>query len=112
MRARTPKIRLGVISTSAGLAPEPVQAVLRTSVESLARCYAVGLERNPALQGRFTVRFVLDENGIVMTASSSGSDIPDSEVSACGLRVIALLRFPKPTTAPANVSQPFLFEPD
>ncbi len=109
---KKPRIRLGAVSVGAGLAPEPAEAVLRTSLESLGRCYAAGLARNPSLQGGLTTRLVLDENGIVKSASSSGSDLPDAEVIACGLRTIALLRFPKPTSANVSVNQPFLFTPD
>lgn len=105
------RIRVGAISVSGGLAPDAVSGVLALTEDAMRRCYAVGLAKNPTLQGRVAVRLVIDDNGIVSSLGNAGSDLPDYGVIGCSLQPFRVLRFPKPTSASVTVVQPYLFDP-
>jgi hypothetical protein len=74
-------------------------------------CYENGLRNNPNLQGRVTVKFVIDRSGAVAMTADGGSDIPDSSVVGCVVRGFANLSFPQPEGGMVTVVYPIMFNP-
>ncbi len=58
-------------------------------------CYADGLRKNPALQGRVTTRFTIDQTGSVSAAQDGGSDLPDQDVVQCVVRAYGNMSYPQ-----------------
>jgi hypothetical protein len=110
-RARAPELRTAAISVSGRLPPEAIQRVVRQNHGRLTACYQEGLGRNPTLEGRVSVRFVIAREGSVASAANGGSDLPDSKVVDCVVRAYYGLSFPPPEGGIVTVVYPILFLP-
>ncbi len=73
-------------------------------------CYEQGLGRNPSLEGRIPVRFIVGSDGVVANASASG-DFPDAAVKSCVVSAFYGLSFPAPDRGTVKVTYPIMFTP-
>jgi tetratricopeptide (TPR) repeat protein len=97
-RASPPAVRIGATDLGAGggLPTEVVQRIVRQNYGRFRLCYEAGLRNNPNLQGRVTVKFIIDRAGAVSSVTNSGSDLPDPAVVQCVIRAYSGLSFPAP----------------
>lgn len=108
------------------LAPESIQAVVRSRYDAFHGCYERGLSRDPALQGKVVVHFVIDRDGTVSDAAldfnpafvksarfSKGprTTLPDDVVNECVIQAYRRLKFPRPVGGKASVVYPIAFSP-
>ena len=70
------------------------------------------LHGDPSLQGRVTVKFVIDRTGAVALAADGGSDIPDEGVRRCVVASFLSLSFPSPENGSVTVVYPIMFSPE
>jgi Ca-activated chloride channel family protein len=101
----------GPVSVSGRLPPEVIQRIVRQNYGRFRVCYQNAAASNPTLQGRVTVKFVIDRNGGITTASDGGSDLPDRGVIDCVVRSFTNLAFPQPEGGIVTVSYPLQFAP-
>jgi hypothetical protein len=107
-----PGERGGCTATVHGrLPPEAVQRVVRQSFGRFRLCYEDGLRRDPGLEGRVSVRFVIDRQGGVAMAADAGSDLRDESVVACVVRGFQALSFPQPEGGIVTVVYPLVLSP-
>ena len=111
-RVRGPQLRTGDVTVSGRLPREVVRRIVRQNHGRFRQCYELGLERNPSLEGRIRIRFVIDREGSVTNVANAGGDLPDAEVVECMKRVFRRLSFPQPDGAIVTVVYPFTFSPD
>jgi hypothetical protein len=90
------------------LPPEIIQRIIRQSFGRCRLCYEDGLRRDPGLEGRVSVRFVIDREGSVTTAADAGSDLRDESVVSCMVRDFQALSFPEPAGGIVTVVYPLL----
>lgn len=109
--ATTPTVRMGATQVTGKLPPEVVQRIVRQNFGRFRLCYEQGLTRNPNLEGRVGVRFVIDEQGGVANATNAGSDLPDAGAVACVVAAFNGLSFPQPEGGKVTVVYPILFAP-
>jgi hypothetical protein len=102
---------MGKLILSGRLPPEVIQRIVRQNYGRFRMCYERGLQRNPNLEGRVSVRFVIDRSGKVSHASNGGSDLPDSGVVSCVVRSYYGLSFPQPEGGIVTVTYPIIFQP-
>jgi hypothetical protein len=69
------------------------------------------MRQNPNLQGRVSVKFVIDRSGAVSTSQDGGSDLPDQSVVQCVVRGFQNLSFPQPEGGIVTVVYPIIFTP-
>lgn len=117
-----------LIETPGRLAAAEIQIVVRASFGKLRSCYEAGLKRDPNLQGRVVVRFVIGRDGKVAAAGAATSEpipsdavstpsssalplMPDKDVVACVVRGFEMLTFPKPEGGIITVVYPINFSP-
>jgi hypothetical protein len=93
------------------LSPEQIQEVVRNAYEDLRECYAAGLGRNAKLEGRVSVKFVIDIDGSVKSSALAASDMPDAEVSRCIVAHFTKLQFPSPDGGIVTVVYPIMLSP-
>lgn len=93
------------------LPPAAIQAVVRFSYGRFKTCYEAGLARNPKLEGRVMVRFVIERDGIVKNSRDGGSEIPDPQVSDCIVHEFVGLQFPALERGLVTVVYPILLSP-
>jgi hypothetical protein len=102
---------MGATSVSGRLPPEVIQRIVRQNFGRFRLCYEKGLEKNPALEGRVAVRFVIGRDGAVTSVTNGGSDLPDDAVIACIVRSFNALSFPQPEGGIVTVNYPIMFSP-
>lgn len=110
-RAKAPRVRMGVTQVSGRLPGEVIRRIVRQNFGRFRLCYEQGLGRNPNLEGRVTVRFVIGRDGAVSNVSNGGSDLPDSSVVSCVVKAFYGLSFPKPEGGIVTVQYPILLQP-
>src|SRR6478609_2040777 len=108
---RAPKVRMGATSVNGRLPPEVIQRIVRQNFGRFRMCYEQGLSRNPNLEGRVGVRFVIGRDGAVSNVGNGGSDIPDSGVVSCTISAFYGLSFPQPEGGIVTVTYPIMFSP-
>jgi TonB family protein len=91
--------------------PEVIQRVVRQNFGRMRMCYEQGLGRNPNLEGRVEVRFLIGSDGRVGSASSGSSSMPDSAVTSCVVSVFYAISFPAPESGTVRVTYPISFTP-
>jgi Ca-activated chloride channel family protein len=106
-----PQVRGGATNVSGRLAPELIQRIVRSNYGRFRLCYEQGLVRNPSLEGRVVVRFIIDQSGSVAHATNSGSTLPDSQVVQCVVQAFPRLSFPEVEGGTVTVVYPILFSP-
>ena len=110
-QVKAPRIREGATQVNGRLPPEVIQRIVRQNFGRFRLCYENGLRNNPNLQGRVTVKFVIDRSGAVAMTADGGSDLPDQGVVQCVVRGFGNLSFPQPEGGMVTVVYPIMFNP-
>jgi hypothetical protein len=110
-RTKAPQVRMGTTQVSGRLPPEVIRRIVRQNYGRFRLCYEQGLGRNPNLEGRVTVRFVIGRDGAVSNVSNGGSDLPDANVVNCAIKAFYGLSFPKPEGGIVTVVYPIMLQP-
>ncbi len=110
-KTRAPKVRMGATSVNGRLPAEVIRRIVRQNFGRFRMCYEQGLGRNPNLEGRVGVRFVIGRDGAVSNVGNGGSDIPDSGVVSCVISAFYGLSFPQPEGGIVTVTYPIMFSP-
>jgi hypothetical protein len=110
-QVKAPRIREGATSVNGRLPPEVIQRIVRQNFGRFRLCYENGMRNNPNLQGRVTVKFVIDRSGAVGMTADGGSDLPDQGVVQCVVRGFGNLSFPQPEGGMVTVVYPIMFNP-
>ncbi|MEN9579285.1 MAG: hypothetical protein RJA70_2294 [Pseudomonadota bacterium] len=110
-RTKAPQVRMGATTVSGRLPKEVIQRIVRQNFGRFRLCYEKGLATNPNLEGRVSVRFVINRDGSVSNAGNGGSSLPDSGVVDCTVRGFYGLSFPKPEGGIVTVTYPIMFSP-
>ena len=85
-----------------------IRQIVRASYGAIRVCYERGLMTNRKLEGRVTVRFVIQQDGSVDQVANGGADLPSEDVIDCVLHGFRGLRFPPPRGGSVTVEYPIL----
>jgi hypothetical protein len=99
----------GAAAATGRLSPELIARVVRQNFSHMRSCYEKGLKKNPNLEGKIMVRFVIAADGTVPVAGSKETDLPDPEVVRCVVRAVKSLVFPQPEGGFVEVKYPIVF---
>jgi hypothetical protein len=100
----------GIPMINGRLMPEAVQRVVRQNFGRLRACYEAGLLRDPGLEGRVSVQFVIDREGAVTMAMPwSDTTLPDASVARCVSKAYESMSFPRPEGGIVTVVYPVMF---
>jgi hypothetical protein len=105
----TGKMTTGQITVSGRLPGETIRKVVARASNRFRLCYERGLQKDPTLSGRVSVRFVIGRDGAVSNVSHGGSDMSDSSVVSCVLRAFYGLQFTPPESGIVTVVYPLSF---
>jgi len=107
-----PTITANTGTVSVGLPLEIVRRIVRRNFGRIRYCYELGLQKDPKLQGRVTVKFGINPTGKVTKASKSpGTTLPDADVVRCVVRSFDSMLFPRPQGGAIVVDYPIDFAP-
>ena len=90
------------------LSKSEIQETINTNIEHVQRCYEAELARNPRVQGKVQMDWVIGIGGSVTDVGWQSSDLPSTMV-ACIAAKIRTWKFPRPQGGPVNVHYPFSF---
>ncbi len=92
------------------LAKEEIQEVIRRNLAQIRYCYQRELAKNPELEGKVVVKFVIAKDGTVQSASTRSSTLGNAVVETCVNNRFLRMQFPEPAGGGiVIVSYPFLF---
>ncbi len=75
---------------------EVVKNYIRKQLAKIRWCYQKAFQKNPELEGKLTVSFVISPTGSVMSAKVINSSLADKELEGCVEQKIMTWRFPAP----------------
>lgn len=105
-----PMVRASTPSVTGLLSPEAIRRVVLRNLGQVTHCYELGLLANSTLQGRATVRFVIDGTGSVASSNISDSTLGAPAVGDCITAAARRWQFPTPEGGGVvTVTYPFLF---
>jgi outer membrane biosynthesis protein TonB len=79
-----------------GLTKDQIAAVINRHMGEVIYCYEKGLQVNPDLAGRVSMKFVINGGGRVSSANVGGSSLNNVKVEACIVNRLRGWPFPKP----------------
>ena len=89
-----------------------VTQMIRRRQSAFRRCYETRLRENPALAGKVSVQFTIQESGSVSGARHIENTSNDAALASCVVGVVARLRWnPGPDGGSVTFSYPFVFAP-
>ena len=94
--SRGATVQFGPLQVSGDLPAPVVERILRQRLGMLRMCYQAGLNRTPSLAGRLNARFVIGQNGEVISVLDGGDDLTDPSVVSCMLNALRGARYPEP----------------
>ena len=110
MRGRTasaPAVSLGQPSSEGALDRAIIRRYIRRNMQKIGYCYEREVLSRPALAGGLTVKFLIDSDGTVKSATATGVS---PEVASCVASVIKAIEFPRSDGKGAvQVTYPFMF---
>jgi len=66
-----------------GLDRDQIAEVIQRHIGQIRFCYEQGLQAKPELAGRVAIRFFINSNGIVNTASVTHTSLHSTDVEGC-----------------------------
>lgn len=90
-----------------GLDPAKTQAVVRSHLPEIQRCYERGRMDDAELKGRVTMRISVSVSGAVSAATVESSTLHSGSVEGCMEGAVLGWKFPVPIGGPAVISYPF-----
>ena len=108
---RVPKVRQAKANVQGALDRDIIRRIVRAHINEVRSCYNAGLTKNPNLEGRVAVNFVITGTGKVGSSVVQESTLKDSKVANCVAKAVKRWKFPKPrgggnviVTYPFNLS--------
>ncbi len=93
---RVPTVRQAKADVQGALDKDIIRRIVRAHINEVRACYNQGLTRNPNMQGRVAVNFMITGTGKVGSAVVQEETIKDSEVANCIAKAVKRWTFPKP----------------
>ena len=89
-----------------------VRDKIRKDLPKINRCYESALRREPALEGKVSVRFAVIRNGYVKGVRVVENTTGNTSVEHCVAKVVRALRFPRRRNGKSvRFTFPFVFSP-
>lgn len=112
-RASTgPTVRMPTHFDAIGiLSFDVIRRVVLRNLAQIRHCHQQGIAQNPALGGRVLARFVIGDDGNVLTSPVSESSVPLPSVAPCIAGAVRRWQFPSPeSSGTVAVTYPFVLE--
>jgi TonB family protein len=107
-----PDVRQDTAKVRGNLDPDIIRRIVRAHINEVRSCYNAGLTKNPELEGRVTIDFVITSTGKVGDSKLGNSTVSDEYVGNCIAKAVKRWTFPKPRGGgEVEVSYPFQLSP-
>lgn len=108
---RVPRVRQAKPEVQGSLDRDIIRRIVRAHLNEVRSCYNAGLTRNPNLQGRVAINFVISASGSVGSSVVQESTLRDASVATCIARAVKRWSFPRPSSGNVIVTYPFNLDP-
>ena len=111
-QTRVPTLRGGEVVKNGALSAEVIRRVVNRHRNEVRHCYESELMSQPDLEGRVTVRFLINGSGAVQGSFvvPDRTNIGSGDVSGCVASAVRRWPFPQPENGGVvSVTYPFLF---
>jgi TonB family protein len=110
-KPQAPKITPGSAAVTGSLGREAILRGVRQHQAQFKYCYEKQLLKDPTLEGKVTLKFVIAASGKVQEASVEEATLKSEELQGCMLRAARRMVFPKPKGGGVVVvTYPFVFK--
>jgi len=108
-------VDIGITSSDAtvvgSLDKELIRQVIRRNINQVRYCYETQLQRNPKLNGKVSIKFVISAAGTVASSQVASSTVDNAELEACVTGRVRAWEFPRPKGGGVVVvTYPFVFK--
>ncbi|MBA2538263.1 MAG: AgmX/PglI C-terminal domain-containing protein [Deltaproteobacteria bacterium] len=105
-----PEVRIGMPVVRGSLDAAIIKRYVKRHLAKIQYCYEKVLLAKPTLAGVIQTQFLINGNGMVVTATATGMD---KQVADCVAGVIKAIEFPHPTNGDESIqiNYPFTFSP-
>ena len=86
------------MTVTKGLSKESIEKVIENHLHEMERCYQDALAKQPGLQGKMTLKFVVDSKGRVRKVQFISSGWVSREFQTCIENLLKQWRFPPPSS--------------
>ena len=93
---RVPRVRQAKAKVQGALDKDIIRRIVRAHINEVRSCYNQGLTKNPNLQGRVAVNFVITTTGKVGSSVVQETSLKDRSVANCIAKAVKRWKFPKP----------------
>ena len=94
-----------------GLTRDEVGEVIHRHLSEVRYCYESAMIREPDIEGKLMVAFVIGGSGTIKSAEAKSSTLPDPRLDDCIIRRLVTWPFPKPRGGvDVAVTYPFIFK--
>ena len=106
---RGPRVRVQKPTTNGDIDKAMIRRVVRGHLNEVRSCYNAGLTKNPNLQGRVEINFVILGNGKVGSSVVTGNGTKSRAVGQCIAKSVKRWKFPRRggSTGAVTVKYPF-----
>jgi hypothetical protein len=109
-KAYAPDPMSGTAEIKGSLDKDIIRRVIRRNINQIKYCYDSELQKDPSLAGRVRIKFVIDQNGGVISSLPVGTGVSNA-VDVCVASKIKQLSFPTPEGGGiVEVTYPFIFQ--
>jgi hypothetical protein len=111
VRGRVDRINSTRLVSKGSISREEVAAVINKHLGEVHYCYETTLMKDPGLQGKLVLEWVINANGSVGKVKQKTSTLKNPGVASCIMDRLRRWQFPKPRGGVVIVSYPFIFSP-
>jgi hypothetical protein len=102
---------MGNATVEEGLTKDEVGEVIHRHLSEVRYCYESAMIRQPDIEGKLIVDFTIGGTGVVKTAETKSSTLPDPRLDDCIIRRLVTWKFPNTKGGiDVSVSYPFIFK--
>ena len=95
-RTVVPPVRTGPGKILGSIPKDVIRRLVRRQLSQIQFCYEKGLARRPDMAGRVSIKFLINQDGVVRSSVVVGSSLADTATEQCIAGVVRHIVFPKP----------------
>ncbi|MEM7157159.1 MAG: AgmX/PglI C-terminal domain-containing protein [Myxococcota bacterium] len=109
---RVPRVRQAKAKVVGSLDKDIIRRIVRAHINEVRSCYNKGLTKDPTLEGRVAINFVITSAGKVGSSVVEADSMGDPQVAKCIAKAVKRWKFPKPRGGGnVIVTYPFVMSP-
>lgn len=110
-KPKTPRIKPGPVKMTSPMNPGIIKRVVRENYAQFKYCYEKQLVKNPEVEGKVVLKFLIGADGKVQKAEVTETTIESADMEQCMLRAAKRMQFPEPMGGGVvDVVYPFVFK--